>query len=189
MLIETMILAILTGWILKGQIRNLSGISLRGVSLIFIAFLIRVIPGLFRIHFLSPYLALLNISAPYLFIISYLLILTVAALNLKYRSMIPVFIGTLMNFLVVVLNKGLMPVHSDRLIQAGFPVDQVIDGRLDTYHVLSDEGTKALFLGDVILIPRPYPFPAMLSIGDLLLCIGIYLFIVGRMTGMGTRIS
>ncbi len=37
--------------------------------------------------------------------------------------------------------------------------------------------TKLVYLADIILIPRPYPLPKILSIGDIFLILGLFLFL------------
>ncbi|PKM49175.1 MAG: hypothetical protein CVV02_17325, partial [Firmicutes bacterium HGW-Firmicutes-7] len=41
-------------------------------------------------------------------------------------------------------------------------------------HTVLNESTKLRILGDVIHLPKPYPFPKSLSIGDLFLIGGVF---------------
>jgi hypothetical protein len=79
-----------------------------------------------------------------------------------------------LNFIVIMANGGKMPVY--------FPPDlnvseEVIEEReYDIIHTGVDENTRLFFLADIICIPKPYPLPKILSIGDLFIMAGIYMF-------------
>jgi len=42
--------------------------------------------------------------------------------------------------------------------------------------VAVSKDTKFVYLADIILIPRPYPLPKILSLGDIFLMIGVFVF-------------
>jgi hypothetical protein len=44
--------------------------------------------------------------------------------------------------------------------------------------VLSSQQARFWILGDILVIPEPFPWPTAMSIGDVLLAVGVFLFIV-----------
>ena len=50
------------------------------------------------------------------------------------------------------------------------------EGRILT-HVLIDKSTKLSILSDIIPIPKPYLFPKIISLGDILIAIGLFVLI------------
>ena len=47
----------------------------------------------------------------------------------------------------------------------------------DIKHEAVTPDTKLVYLADIILIPRPYPLPKILSIGDIFIILGLFVFI------------
>ena len=64
----------------------------------------------------------------------------------------------------------------------------MLSGQLDFYnilkngnsitHVLLDDSTVFPFLGDIIPFARPYFFPKVVSVGDILIFVGLIVFVV-----------
>ena len=52
----------------------------------------------------------------------------------------------------------------------------------DIKHEAMTEDTRLPFLGDIIRIPPPYPLPKILSIGDIFLIVGVFVFFQEGMT-------
>ena len=46
----------------------------------------------------------------------------------------------------------------------------------DIKHMGINKNTKFKYLADIILIPKPYPLPKIISIGDIFLMSGIFMF-------------
>ena len=91
-------------------------------------------------------------------------------------------LGLLLNFLVIVANGGFMPITPDTLVQTGF---DSLAPRLETGYrvartknIVMEPGEARLwFLSDILVIPRPFPIPSALSVGDLLIAVGVFLFL------------
>jgi|GEM_PF-342018 len=107
---------------------------------------------------------------------SYILILLCLLLNLRRFSIKLATGGMLLNFLVIAANDGYMPVWLKAMAFAGYDTSKLTTTVLDTFHALITESTRLSFLADIIPIPEPYPFPQILSIGDLLIMAGVFLF-------------
>lgn len=87
--------------------------------------------------------------------------------------------GASLNGLVLALNGGRMPVHAGALKWAGqHELWRILSFEQCTTHVLMSEGTKLFFLGDVIPTPSWWFYPRVLSVGDVILVIGLCIFMV-----------
>lgn len=91
-------------------------------------------------------------------------------------------LGLLLNFLVIVLNGGFMPITPDTLVQIGH---DSYAPRLETGYrvaltknIVMEPGEARLwFLSDILVIPRPFPIPSAVSVGDLLIVVGVFFFL------------
>ena len=91
-------------------------------------------------------------------------------------------LGLLLNSLVMVLNGGFMPITPETLVQIGYDgnASQLETGYIvgRTKNVVAEPGEASLwFLSDVMVIPRPFPIPTALSLGDLLIVLGVFFFL------------
>lgn len=98
-------------------------------------------------------------------------------INRDQRGLWLIFIGVLLNFIVMAINGGRMPVSLDAAaILDPMYADALVQG-LYGKHTPLTETTKLGFLGDVIPITNPYPRDQVISIGDIIMNIGIFIFI------------
>lgn len=178
MLIESILSSIIIGKIRGGKIVKIGKIHIKGWYLFVIAFLIQAISTLsYKKDFrtisviVEEYFVYINIGAYILMIIGILL-------NINQVSMRYIFIGTLLNCVAVFLNGGKMPVFSKCLkyVSLDNHIKVLEEGKILTHTLMSNE-TKFKLFADVIPIPKPYPFPKVISVGDILISIGIFLLI------------
>lgn len=166
MLAETTGISILVCLFRKGKFRNLQNAHISGWYLLFIAGILQVILKLGYLEaFFYP-----------MVVVSYLLIIICLMFNFREFSMIITFIGVVLNAVVIALNQGFMPVSSKGLEMAGYDMTRITSVRLDTFHALITDSTRLAFLSDIIPIPKPYPLPQMLSIGDFFIMAGVFMF-------------
>jgi hypothetical protein len=114
-------------------------------------------------------------------IASYIVLWAVVWLNRRLPGMGVVLVGVSCNLLVIAANGGYMPLAPESLerIQTGasqIPLGSVLAGSKDV--LLARQQTPLWILGDVLVIPEPFPWPTAMSIGDVLLAVGIFLLIV-----------
>jgi len=86
--------------------------------------------------------------------------------------------GILLNFLVIMANGGQMPVSGEAMVGIGL-VDNMTairDGHVITHTLMGSE-TALRYLGDIFVLPKPYPRPKIFSIGDVLMAVGVFLYI------------
>ncbi|WFA07951.1 DUF5317 domain-containing protein [Tissierella sp. Yu-01] len=165
MFIEPTVLSILIGKLRGGYFRNIENVQIKGWYLLIVAALIQVLLSLFKV---SEYL-LLFIS------ITYMLIILISLINIKKSYMKLFLIGVILNFIVIFGNGGKMPVSISGI--KGIHQETTLPERTyDIKHVALNKDTRFIYLADIILIPRPYPLPKILSIGDIFIMIGTYMF-------------
>ena len=113
--------------------------------------------------------------------ISYSLLLTFAAANLRLAGMALLLAGIAMNFVVIAVNGG-MPVSAETLRDSG--QEEVLASlqaeRADKHHLLNEDD-KLTFLADVIAVPQPVG--QAISIGDVFIYGGLAWTIVASMRG------
>mgnify|MGYP002403974986 FL=1 len=99
-------------------------------------------------------------------------------MNYNEKGFRLVLLGTTLNFMPIALNKGKMPVSIDALKFSSLYSELKLlkEGRILT-HVLENEATKMGILGDIIPIPKPYPLPKIISIGDIFIALGLFVVI------------
>lgn len=101
---------------------------------------------------------------------SFALLLTFASLNLRAPGFILIFVGLVLNTIVIVANHG-MPVSREALVRSG-QESTLSDLRAGgSKHHLADDGTVLLALGDSIVVPDP--IGEAVSVGDLCVYIGV----------------
>lgn len=156
-------IGILAGLLSGGMLRGLARYALRGVWIPLFAYLLKGGASLL----LTPQtgavaIALMQYSLLFLFIL----------LNVR-RPVWPLlaFAGTMMNFLVIVLNGGCMPVNA-ALLQGTERLAQLKTGGIYAYCLIS-ESTRLPMLGDVIRLGVGKSTIGFASIGDIVLCIGV----------------
>ena len=71
-----------------------------------------------------------------------------------------------------------MPVSGDAMADMGL-MDNMIairDGKIIT-HTLMNDNTALKYLGDILVLAKPYPRPKIFSIGDVFMALGIFMYI------------
>jgi uncharacterized protein DUF5317 len=168
-----LVLAVLVGWAMGGRLRRFETVRIHWWAL--------AIGGLALQFFALPAVGGFSrstIGAAAL-ILSYVLLLAFLAINRWVPAAKLMALGLLLNLVVVALNGG-MPVTARAVELAGGSVDYVAANESAKHH-LATEDDLLVFLGDVI--PVPEPVGIVLSIGDVLLYVGVAWFVIQVMRG------
>ncbi|SET11416.1 DUF5317 domain-containing protein [Anaerobranca gottschalkii] len=170
------ILGIVIGLLLKGDIRKIDVTKLRYPYIAIGAFGIEVI--LFTLVRKDIIQRGMLTYIPYLF--QYFLILFFVYLNRKNFGLLTIGLGIFLNALVIFLNGGAMPVSPEGLVKTGIApsIDAATEGLIAAeglYTVITSE-TLLPFLGDVIPFWR-----YVMSIGDVFIFIGVMVYIITEM--------
>jgi len=171
MFIEGLIFALIIGYALKGKLKNLENVDIKGTYLVFISFLIEffivisINKGFFNI---GKFTYILNS-------IMYILLAIFIYFNRKNKYILLMGIGFLLNAVPIFLNGGAMPVSTKAAEIAGINLNISKEG----LYTLINSNTRFWFFGDIIPLTVLRHFA--ISIGDIITAIGLMLFII---TGM-----
>ena len=170
--------ALLIGFLLRGSLLNLAEKPFRGLWLALIAVVLRF-AVLSRAFLASPW-GWLSVPGQ---VLSFILLLIVAALNLSIPGMKTLGLGILLNLIVMVANGGYMPVSPDDLVEIGHPREAEIlrAGGTDFYGIALTAQTRLPFLADIFVLPRFFPIRYVFSPGDTLIGIGLVITLVWGM--------
>ena len=79
-----------------------------------------------------------------------------------------------------------MPVSLEALKKAGMAyLLPLLQSKTYIIHTLMNPKTRLKFLADIIPLPPPYPRPRVLSVGDIIMGIGVFFLIQNYMTEKG----
>ena len=176
-----LLLGLVLGLASGGSLGNLLHERIRGET-----FLLVVLVG----QVLAPMLAHsanLNSTGYYLWLASFVGMACVALANIGRIGFPAVLAGTLLNLLVITVN-GTMPVSGYSINQAGYPgnpVEALGQGGLATHTILGSQ-TQVAILADVMPLSGPRLLESVVSIGDVLLVVGVIAFLVHGMQETST---
>ncbi|WP_042200322.1 DUF5317 domain-containing protein [Paenibacillus camerounensis] len=126
-------------------------------------------------------------ASGYIYIAVYVVGLIFLWLNRHNKGFWLIMIGVFLNFLVMLVNGGRMPVSYEAAsVLDPIYLEMLKSGDAVTKHYLLDASTRLAFLGDIIPLSSPYPRTQAISIGDVVMNFGIFLFILHIMTPAAT---
>ena len=183
LLLVSVVLSITVAWIRGGKLGQLGDITFRwwwAVPLVALAQSIVV-----RFAY-SPRQMQVWHPRPTVMIVSYVALWAIVWRNRRLPGMWIVLVGVTFNLLAIAANGGYMPITADALAQisAGstayqMPVGSVIAGSKDI--LVSRQQAYFWMLGDVLVIPKPFPWPTAMSVGDIMLSVGVFWLVVRTM--------
>lgn len=177
MFVEAVILGFIIGIVRNGRMNNFLEMKFKAWGLIVLAFLC----------FLAPYvinLAHIPFESPQIFTFAASVItLIIALINISKPGMKIFLIGGLLNIVIMALNHFMMPVNLEAMSQAGLQslVDSIREGSVMNYIGLDGAQFLSPFLGKVIILPEWYPLNQLISVGDIIMSVGIMLLVQGEM--------
>jgi len=169
------VVAILIALVRGGKIGRLFKLQFERIELIFIALFLQYAVSLsaaFGLPLLTGY-------GNIVLAVSYLLLLLGIWFNRKLPAARMIAVGIFLNALVILANGGRMPVSAVALRQAGldYYIPLLEKGNY-LKHAMLDSGTRLPFLADIIpLKPSIYPGGKVISIGDIILNLGVFLLV------------
>jgi hypothetical protein len=172
LLIYAVIIGIALGLITGGKLDRLGGVRFRlwPVALAGLAFQ--------AVLFSSPVAESVGRLGPSLYVLSTVLVLMALVVNMRQPGIPLVITGAVLNFVVIIANGGQMPASPEAMASlissAGLDPDTFANSVPMTGAVLP-------FLGDIFVLPRPFPFANVFSIGDVLIGVGGAWFVVKTM--------
>lgn len=175
-------IGLLIGFLRRGSLAALGRLKLRAVYLILPALLIQ-----FLVFPLGSGEPVVNVGTAYLHVLSYLFLLAFVVANRRYPEILVMGGGLLLNLIAIAANGGYMPASAEALRRAGLhEVAAALGGGLRRGNtVLMGPGTRLNFLGDFLYLPAGVPFSSAFSVGDVVLGVGLALFLARRMVRKG----
>lgn len=179
MFLSAILLALIVGAIAGGSIPRLADLRLRWTILLVVALGLRLAAGLSRETGIGA-----EIPVGWAYIAAYGLIFAWLWQNWRVPGLQIAAVGIAANMLAVLLNGGQMPIWAAAFRAAGFAESEIAN---DPFHFLLRADTIADFVasgglfGDVVPLPIPI-IRDVVSIGDVLLAIGIFWAIMYSMT-------
>lgn len=171
MLREALGLSLLVALLRRGGLRRISQLEFSFWPLVLFAALLQ---GL--LPFTGTNLG--RATALVTLILSYLFILFALYENRDNFSLRLAALGVALNFVVILANGG-MPVSPELLgeIHGEKSVSVLEEGARDFVHVPLTQRSRLQAFSDVIPLKPPYPLPNLISIGDVLLSLGVFLYL------------
>jgi hypothetical protein len=167
-------LGVVLGYILHGRLSNLALVRVRWWGIIPAALVLQLGP--------LPQGGGTNLLIRTIILsLSYAMIVVFTLVNVRVPGMVLIMVGVMANFAVIAVNGG-MPVSADALRDSGQGVvlTELRESAPDTHHLVTEEDSLT-FLGDVIGVPPP--IGRAISIGDIIVCLGLIWFIASSMRG------
>jgi hypothetical protein len=172
MVFDGIILSFIVGFLRKGNLRGLAQLKLKWGWIFPLLLVVEL--AVFTLQNDSKLLGKISGS---IYIVVYVLGLLFLYMNRKNPGFLLILIGVFLNFLVMALNGGRMPVSLDAASVLDPGYIEVLKESLYAKHIMLTSSTYLGFLGDVIPISDPYPRTQIISIGDIIMNIGIFFFI------------
>ena len=158
--------------IYRKKVKNLIHIPIKFPFLLFLSFLIQFLV----VYLGGKEVAFILRFGPLFYVMSFLLLLSVIYHNSHIKGMKIIFIGIFINLLAITMNGGQMPVSPEALNKASLETiyETVKSGNYVTHTLMTEsDNLIAKIAGDIIPIIPPHPRPRVISIGDIVMTIGI----------------
>lgn len=163
MLVLAVVISIIMGLSRGGRLCGLAELNLKGWPCY-------VLAGLIQFLVSSDSVPAVKTQGPTLYAISFVILLFGSLLDIGMKGLKLVALGVSMNGLAVAANHGKMPVMAPSGVVLADAVQALT-------HAPMDQSTKFRFLGDLIKLPLPQSHFLLLSLGDLLIAVGVFVVV------------
>lgn len=181
MFVEAILIGIILGRFRSGKLSALENINFKGLIFIVALLILDTVLRFFLSSSSVSFADTLFIYYPIFSMGIYLATIIVLELNKNIKYMRLIESGFILNFLPMVLNGGKMPVLESALVEIGKIREvEIMRQGLMMGHKLIDSNTRFTILAD--FIPMNIFIPKVISIGDIIIALGIILFISHYMT-------
>lgn len=108
----------------------------------------------------------------------------IVVLNFDKRGFWLVAVGAVLNIVTMAFHGLKMPIYLTGLRNAGHVelLDSVTNNAVLNYVGIETFTQWSDYLGKVIVLPSAYPLAQVITVGDALMSIGLFLFVMGQMT-------
>jgi len=176
MVLEGLLIGVLIGYIRKGELNRLGDVEIKGKLLILISLIIQM-------SFLLLNTGLLDLKFNYyemILIISYLFILGALVMNWKVKYIPVVFGGSILNLISFIYNGFNIGITNNAAkIAFSSEIFQLLSqGDIKLFKIIED---GKFYSGGFVPWNRMLVFPSVVSIGDIVIFIGIILVVQNLM--------
>ncbi|NHM30034.1 DUF5317 domain-containing protein [Neobacillus terrae] len=178
MVFDGIIFSIIIGFFRKGSLRSFATLKFKWGWMFPLLLAIELLVFLFQNDS-----KLLGQTSGAIYMLVYVVGLIFLMANRKKEGFTVIFIGVFLNFLVMIVNGGRMPVSGEAATVLSPEYIQYLKNGHYAKHQLMTESAHLKFLGDIIPLSKPYPRTQIISIGDVVMNIGVFLFIQNIMVG------
>lgn len=178
MFLEAVLLGLLVGWLRGGRSLNIGSFEFKGWVLIVIGFLLQMLPMLLgRMNWMAHNGHLIGFA-------TMVLVFIIVVWNIDKHGFWLVTLGAALNLVAMMFHGLRMPVYLTGLQKAGHLelLDSIKNNAALNYTGVEHLTRWSDYLGKVIALPDFYPLAQVVTVGDLLMSVGLFLFIVGQMT-------
>jgi hypothetical protein len=172
MVFDGIILSFIVGFLRKGNLRGLAKLRLKCGWIFPLLLLVQMFVFIYQNDF-----DFLGQASESIYLVVYIVGLVFLFINRHHKGFTLILIGVFLNFLVMAINGGRMPVSLDASAVLDPEYIQALKDGLYGKHAILTEATYLGFLGDIIPLSDPYPRSQIISIGDVIMNIGIFFFI------------
>lgn len=172
MVYDGIILALLIALFRGGKISHLSEVKFKMGWIFPILFIFQIL-----IFSLQNEIEWIGTYSDVFFISVYIIGLAFLWMNRGLPGFLTILMGVGLNFCVMAVNGGRMPVSPEAANVIDPLYLEALKTSLYAKHELITHSTKIAFLGDVIPLSAPYPKEQVISIGDIIMNVGVFLFI------------
>jgi hypothetical protein len=172
MVFDGIVISAILGLLRGGSFRSFSGLRLKYGWIFPVLLAVQLI-----VFITQNKLAWIAAISSYLFIAVYMIGLLFLWMNRNQNGFMLIWIGVLLNFIVMIANGGRMPVSLDAAVILDPAFTTYLKEGLYAKHQILTDASIFGFLGDIIPISSPYPKEQVISIGDVIMNIGIFIFI------------
>ncbi len=148
-----------------GDLTKLANVRVRHLELLCVPLVLQVIS-------FSPLNTWLPIGVPYVYVGSMLIAAILVWQNRPLPGFVLLCAGLLSNLIAIVANGGYMPVSMSARTIAGLPTFVGVHNNV----IEMTSATPLWFLGDLIPTPNWLPLANVFSVGDMLISLGIVVF-------------
>ncbi len=175
-LVLVVAVSIAVGLVVGGKLANLARVQLRASGAIVALFLVQALLRQVGPRFGIPRPSLIV----WLWCGVSLLLTIVAIVNWRVKGMSLIAAGIALNLVVVALNVG-MPVGGGLARWAGLSPGEGSIAARGGFYVEVDSQTTLPELGDVVPLPGPASMRVLVSAGDLIMFLGVFVLVVAGM--------
>ncbi len=177
LLLYSIAAGLIVGRLGGGRIRNLEGVHFVWWQLALVGLLVQLV------LFADPIQERIGAAGAGIYVLSTLLVLAALLRNLGRPGLSILAVGAILNLLAVLANGGYMPSSPAAWLEltgsAALPVAHYSN------ITLIGPDTIFPFLGDIFVFPPPLPMATAFSIGDAVIALGAFVFLVRAMRGPG----